>query len=309
MLSKLVNAAKDTAKKLLQWWKKKVPVAGDDQPHTLQFQGEKKAAKLVIQSDPTDPVVFMTNAAKKAGKTADESKDAIGTTRTHVTKIKALQVELAAFDDNKAAATADKTADTKAKALDDELTALATHMGTVLATWQVGDPEITGVTITRGSFTVEHKRNIAAEAATISDTAKHLRPDSRVELINVAKGIARRHIVSASDMGKHYMSVLNDKKHKVSAGKLLLEQRGSLPEARTPVRSPTVVAIREAAVERYTKFFGYAKNIFLGDSRENSSIQEKLDKKRPDMAEAELREHVARIKRSFALDDTFKPTE
>ena len=111
-------------------------------------------------------------------------------------------------------------------------------------------------------------------------------------------------------MGKHYMDVLNKKKNKVSAGKLLLEQRGSLPEARTPVRVPaTIETIKEAAISRYNKFFGYAKNIFLGNSRENSSIQEYLDKGHPEMAGKKLYEHVARIKRSFALDDSFTPSE
>ena len=69
----------------------------------------------------------------------------------------------------------------------------------------------------------------------------------------------------------------------------------------------TVPALREAAVARYNVFFGYAKNIFLGDSRENSSIQANLDRGHPEMAGEELEEHVARIKRSFALDDSFNP--
>src|SRR5262249_47458 len=107
-----------------------------------------------------------------------------------------------------------------------------------------------------------------------------------------------------------YMDVLNNKKLKVSQGKLLLEQRGSLPDARTPVGLPaTIETIKQAAITRYTKFFGYAKNIFLGDSRENSSIQEYLDKGHPELVGPKVYEHVARIKRSFALDDSFAPSE
>ena len=49
-------------------------------------------------------------------------------------------------------------------------------------------------------------------------------------------------------------------------------------------------------------------NIFLGDSSENRSIQEHLDKGHPEMAGRKLRDHVARIKRAWALDSSFKPS-
>jgi hypothetical protein len=216
------------------------------------------------------------------------------------------------YDDNPQAAASGeqaKAADAAAKALDGEMTDLGTHIGGTLVTWNVTDPEISGVSISRGKFTIEQKTNIADEARRIDPKTKLLREDSEGREINVVKGIARRHVVSAYDIGKHYMDVLNSKKLKVSAGKLLLEQRGSLPQARTPVRMPaTIEAIKEAAITRYNMFFGYAKNIFLGDSRENSSIQEYLDKGHPEMAGAKLDEHVARIKRSFALDDSFTPS-
>lgn len=313
MLSKLVAKAKEGAKKLFDWWKKKVAIKGGDRPHTLTFQGERKSVRLVVQSDPTDPVVFMTNTAKGAGIKQSESAAPIAETKGHVDKIKTLQGELQTFDDNQEAAASGpraKAANVAAAALDREMGALGTHIGSTLGKWKVGDPEISGVSISRGSFTVTQKTNIAAEARRIDPETANLRKDSRGRMINVAKGIARRHVVSAYDMGKHYMDVLNEKKLKVSGGKLLLEQRGSLPEARTPVRMPaTIDTIKEGAVTRYNRFFGYAKNIFLGDSRENSSIQEYLDKGHPEMADDKLYEHVARIKRSFALDDSFKPSE
>ena len=313
MLDKLVAKAKETAKKLLEWWRKKVPITGGDKPHTLTFRGERKSATLVVQSDPTDPVVFMTNTARDAGVKAEESKTPIATTGVHTGNIRTLQGELQKYDDNPQAAASGeqaKAADTAAKALDGEMTVLGTHIGATLVTWDVTDPEISGVSISRGKFTVEQKVKIADEARRIDPDTKNLRENSQGREINVAPGIARRHVVSAYDIGKHYMDVLNSKKLKVSAGKLLLEQRGSLPEARTPVQAPvTITTIKEAAIARYNKFFGYAKNIFLGDSRENSSIQEYLDKRHPEMAGAKLYEHVDRIKRSFALDDSFKPSE
>ena len=82
------------------------------------------------------------------------------------------------------------------------------------------------------------------------------------------------------------MKVLNKKR--ASFAKLLLEERGSITGARTPVPKPlSAASIKEAALTRYNHFFGYAKNIFLGDSRENSSIQEHLDAGHPEMAEPE----------------------
>jgi hypothetical protein len=314
MLSKLVGAAKEKVKKLLSWWRRKVPITGGNKRHTLMFLGERRAAKLVVQSDPTDPVVFMTKAATDAGVKAADSAAPIAKTGVHGQKIKSLQGELQKYDDNPAAAASGdkaKAADAAAKALDDEMEVLGKHFGETFAlpTWNLRDAVISGVAIVRGKFSVEQKRKIAAEARRIDPTTTKLRADSKGEEINVVPGTARRHVVSAYDIGKHYMDVLNTKKLKVSAGKLLLEQRGSIPEARTPVRLPaTVEAIKEAAITRYNKFFGYAKNIFLGDSKENSSIQQYLDTKHPEM-EKTVDDHVARIKRSWALDDSFTPSK
>ena len=156
-------------------------------------------------------------------------------------------------------------------------------------------------------FTVEQKTKIADEAPGRSDP--ELPGDSCVEdskgaTINVAEGIDRRHVVSSDDMATHYVEVLNKKQ--LSAGEAAA--RAARLASRTHA---TPVATRRPRVEadqatppsaRYNKFFGYAKNIFLGDSRENSSIQEHLDTGHPEMAGKKLDDHVARIKRSWALD-------
>jgi hypothetical protein len=105
-------------------------------------------------------------------------------------------------------------------------------------------------------------------------------------------------------MSRHYAESLNGKK--ISEGKLLLEQRGSISEARTAVASVSQKGIQEAATNRYSRFFGYLKNMFIGDSRENSSIQEYIDKGNPEMAGKKLDEHVRHVKRSWALDDNLK---
>ena len=121
-------------------------------------------------------------------------------------------------------------------------------------------------------------------------------------------GTARRHVVSASDIGKHYMNVLNSKHRRCQrescCSSSAVPTRWHGPRSRLPA---TVDTIKEAAIARYNKFFGYAKNIFLGDSKENSSIQEYLDTRHPEM-EHTVEDHVARIKRSLALDDSFEPS-
>jgi hypothetical protein len=311
MLDKLVSKAKETAKKLLEWWRKKVPIRGGDKPHTLTFQGERKAAKLVVQSDPSEPEKFMTETANEAKISETDRKAPIAQTGQHAGKIKGLQDELKKYDDNpNAAASGAKAQEANAKstALDTEMTALGGHIGTTLGIWKVNEEPVKDLTIVRGKFSVEHKRRIAAEAKRIDPQTKDLRMNKAKEMINVAPEIARRHVVSAHDMGEHYMAVLNNLK--VSAAKLLLEERGSITGARTPVAKPvTAATVKAAAIARYNQFFGYAKNIFLGDSRENSSIQERLDPKHPEMAAtAKLDEHVDRIKRGWALDGSIHIT-
>jgi hypothetical protein len=137
----------------------------------------------------------------------------------------------------------------------------------------------------------------------------HLVKDARGREVNVAADIDRRHVVSSDDMAKHYGSFLAKKP--LSEAKLLLEQRGSIEGARQPVegKRPTAQAVLKAAVRRYRRFFGYAKNIFLGDSSENRSIQQHLDAGHPEMAGQKLRDHVQRIKRGWALDSSFTPSE
>lgn len=312
MLAKLVSSAKDAAGKLLAWWKKKVPVGGDEKPHTLLFRGERRSAALVVQSDPRSPVAFLDDAANRGGISEGKRERPITTTKGHVTKITRLQTELGHHDDpSKAAArgASGKAAETAANALDAQMDALGEHLGTTLAKWKVNDPVVEGLAIKRGSFTITQKDDIAKEAKRIDPETKDLRLDSSKELRNVRRGIARRHVVSAYDMGSHYMAVLNGKP--VSAAKLLLEQRGSIDKARVTVAGrPTPKAVMQAALERYGNFFGFARNLFLGDSRENSRIQQHLDPDHPEMqGKGQLQAHVDRMKRSWALDDTFTPSE
>jgi hypothetical protein len=304
---KVAQAAKAGVKagvqRVLTWWKKKVGVRGGGEQHTLTFEGTAKAAKLVLRSTPELPSVFLKNAGARKGIAAAKQKAPITTTQGHEKEVADLQAKLGKVDDNKAAAASGKAADDAdvlAKSLDGKMTVLGTHIATTLDEWGVGDTTIKGITLPRGSFTLEHKRGIAAQHKNKAD----LRKNSEGELINMSrvkgKEMARRHVVSSHDMAKHYEAMLNGKT--VSQGKLLIEQRAAIADARIAVAKASVPGIQEAATSRYGKFFGYLRNLFIGNSRENSSIQQHLDEGNPDMAGKLLEDHVRHIKRAWAMD-------
>lgn len=306
---KLFAAVKGGVQKLLEWWKKRVPVVGGGEQHTLTFEGARRSATLVLRSTPEKPSIFLTNAANARPSVKGTRRTApIATAVKHETVVAGLQTQLGSFDEPAKPTAAGKKADTAdvlAKSLDATLGTLSTHIVTTLTDWGVKDGVISKIDLPRGSFTLEQKRDIAAQHPDKSDLVRN----SKGELVNLRKSreLARRHVVSSDDMAKHYSSALLGKNW--STGKLLIEQRGSITLARTPVPAPLGQAtIAEAAKTRYSKFFGYFRNIFIGDSRENSSIQQHLDDGHPDMAEKELRNHVRRIKRSWAIDESFQET-
>jgi hypothetical protein len=306
---KVFGVVKAGVRKLIEWWKKKVPVVDGGEKHTLGFEGTKRSARLVLRSAPEKPSVFLTKAADSRPAVKGSKRTApIATAVKHETAVEGLQTQLGAFDEpDKPTAGGKKadTADALSAKLDTALGTLGTHIATTLTDWGVKDGDITKFDLPRGSFTLDHKRAIAAQHRDKGDLVRN----SKGELVNLKKSheLARRHIVSSDDMAKHYSSALLKKKW--SIGKVLIEQRGSIAQARTPVTEPLGQAtIVEAAKTRYSKFFGYFKNIFIGDSRENSAIQQHLDDGHPDMAEKDVRNHVRRIKRSWAIDDTFEET-
>ena len=141
-----------------------------------------------------------------------------------------------------------------------------------------------------------------------------LKDNSEGKRINMASGQARRHVVSSDDMAKDYELALRSKSSdkatalRGSTAKLLIEQRGSVAEAHVPVAGTKQDDIKAAAIARHSAFFGYAKNFFIGDSAENSSIQEHLDNGHPEMAKQELENHIKLMKRAWALNSNFEPT-
>lgn len=315
LLDKLVGKAKAAAKRLLEWWRKKVPVTGGDEPHTLTFRGTGRSAKLVIMSEPEQPSVFVRREAETAGKLAEADP--------HITKVEAkeaeirtTQTELAAFDEMApaAAASGDKAADTKSDQLDRQLLDLGAIIAKAFALFAKSDLVGKFAIDRADDFTPAQKRRIAEDYDELRkrlppghpSLAKDLveRDDKGKATSRVAAGVDRRHIVSSDDMAKHYAGYLEDKT--TIDAKLLIEQRASIAEARVPVttrkkKNVDIEAVIDGAKRRYRKFFGYTKNIFLGDSSENRSIGRHLDDGHPEMAEVELQNHVSRIKRAWAF--------
>ena len=319
MLSKLLAAAKEGARKLLEWWRAEVPVEGGDEPHVLTFAGERASAKLVVRSQPEKPSEFLTREHKRAGEEPKTLTNPLNETVASETKIFDLQKELAKIDDNERVAASGQRrtdADQMSAKLNTALTSLSRIISKALASWgRDGDMPDTVEIERAGGFTVVQKAKIAARhlAQDVwrpeAQGKQALVKDAKGRLINVAPDIDRRHVVSSNDIAAHYGNVLSKKK--LSAAKLLVEQSGSIAAAHEPVTEKKVTSnlVIAAAKRRYKRFFGYAKNIFLGDSSENRSIQELLDDGHPEMAGKKLRDHVARVKREWALDKSFEPGE
>ena len=318
LLKKIGAAAKAGVMKLLQWWKKKVAVSGGGESHTLTFDGEAGAARLVLRSEPKKPTVFLQEVATKARVDSKKSGKPIKEAQTHQDGVEKLQAELKQFDNDKtptAEGPAAKKADALSKQLDTKLAAFGAHIGATLDDWQVSDPEVKvgKISLPRGKFSFQQKSDLAKA----HKNKKDLKKNAKGQLINVsqAKGkeMARRHVVSSHDMAKHYEAALSGtkasgEKKKVSEGKLLIEQRTSMADVGEGVSSLTVAALQKAATARYAAFFGYTRNLFIGDSRENSSIQEFIDPHHPLMADdpKKLDAHVRHIKRAWAIDKTLE---
>jgi hypothetical protein len=310
VVKKVFGAIKAGAKKLLNWWKKKVPVVSGDEKHTLTFEGSGKGAKLVLRTAPEKPSVFLAGAADDRSITGTKKTGPVATCKTHEKGMEDLQKDLAKYDETDkpaAAGKAAKSADDLMASLDKLLGTLSAHIVATLSGWGAKDGKITKIDVPRGTFTVEQKRQIATRHVATGGKKADLRKSSEDELVNLRKGLARRHVVSSHDIAKHYEAALTNKKW--SEAKLLIEQRGSISLSRTPVAGKlSTDTIVTAAKARYGKFFGYAKNIFIGDSKENSSIQQHLDNGNFVGADTLLDNHVRRIKREWAFDDSISIT-
>jgi hypothetical protein len=340
VVKKLFGAAKAGVAKLLNWWKKKLPISGDDEPHTLMFSGEKASATLVIHSKaPLKPQLFIRAVGENKKFAKAKIDPEVEATEQLEGPIEAARGRLAKYDaapgkgtDLAAAGGDADTANAEMEKLDKALTALRDNVAATLTKWAVAEiplPEnAEGDNPKKGEFRWARPGwsagQKAAVAAQTEATAGRLDEAAGKTLLKmflpkgakgqyVAPGVARRHVVSSGDIATHYRTVLASKPKEPlypSSAKLLLEQRTSISEAMTPVSGtlPKQADIVAAAKARHRKFFGYAKNIFLGGSPENSALQEKLDKNHPELDEKKLAEHIDLIKRAWALSKDFKPT-
>jgi hypothetical protein len=112
------------------------------------------------------------------------------------------------------------------------------------------------------------------------------------------KGLARRHIVSSQDMAEHYQTSLIGKLWSIGKGLLLKGSAG----APTPISGRlSHKAIADGAKDRHKKFFNYTENLFVGDKYRNSSIGRALDTEKPGMGVKKLNDHIAKIKREWAM--------
>jgi len=339
VVKKLFGAAKEGARKLLNWWKKKVPINAANEKHTLLFDGKGGSARLVIRSSPTDPLAFLDERKKKLdqqGSVTEEQKKGVsklGKAKTTAGKIKTLQGQLAAFDDEgkktKGTPKSSDEADALSKELDGHLDTLAQTIAEIMGHFNLKDPEIDKIELpNRPSWELTTKIAIAKDyldkPEIYKDKAKNkneYQPGQVTlnkkygEVINLgrkkkdkATWLGRRHIVSSNDMAEHYEKVLTKKPPlSASKAKLLLEQRGSIQESHTsPKDPPDKAAIQDAARARHKKFFNYPPNLFIGPQLENSIIQEALDTGKPGMTPKALEKHISLIKRGWALDGSFR---
>jgi hypothetical protein len=339
VVRKLFGAAKAGVQKLLNWWKKKLPIAAGGESHSLTFAGEKKAARLVIRSDPAKPSVFVASFGNK--KKIEAAKVEKGKQKTEALEkpIYDMQKKLAPFDDEKSKkhqlATSSSEPDQLMKTLDTAMASLQGHVVSTLKEWGAAEeplPTQGAVNLRGQSIAIEINRPKRFSAAQKDEIVEHhkvimgrtrdkaeqkdmatmyaLDSKKRKER-NVRADIARRHVVSSDDMAKHYEKVLRSptdtKPLFPSAAKLLIEQRTSIADARVSVKGnpPKKSDIQQAAADRHKKFFGYAKNIFLGNTEVNSKLQQYLDTDHPELVGKKLQDHIRLIKRAWALDDSF----
>ena len=110
----------------------------------------------------------------------------------------------------------------------------------------------------------------------------------------VKEGLARRHIISSKEVLDHYNKNLN-KKPLPTAQQILEGTKHVKVEGK--LGAPSLLKAAKTLVKA---FFNDTENLWVGDSAENSSIQEARDFPE-DWSAAEKRNHVAKIKRKYFL--------
>jgi hypothetical protein len=115
------------------------------------------------------------------------------------------------------------------------------------------------------------KRHLATPASTgtvKSAPTNIFNPDGT---FNVGATWARRHVLSSYDMRAHYEQALIKPHKTVKTAGEALAGRGNAPASKDKA------AIQPAAQALLTRFHNEAENIWVGDTRENSRLQENID--------------------------------
>ncbi len=94
MAKKLFGAVKAGAKKLLQWWKKKLPFTGGGESHALDFHGEEKSAQLMVNSKKKPVAEFVLDFVDVKGSAGEQAQ-----AKAWDVKITATQMQLRAAKD------------------------------------------------------------------------------------------------------------------------------------------------------------------------------------------------------------------
>ena len=149
-----VGAVKSGVKKLVNWWKKKVPVNFGEEKHTLTFEGEDKNAKLVLRSIPEKPSTFLDNAGEKKGVDAPKRKKPVDTAKEKEAKVTTVLESLKKIDESSKTASGKESekADKLSQQLDTKLADLATHLVGTLGKWGVADDKIKDVKLPREKY-------------------------------------------------------------------------------------------------------------------------------------------------------------
>ena len=151
-------------------------------------------------------------------------------------------------------------------------------------TKQVEDGECTGVQLKRpGKFWVSTKEALGARE-----------PELHIDERRVKRGQARRHIISSHEVIMYFISRLSNVKKKTA--KKRIESKGK-PLGILVGKNPSIPAIQEAAQALINEFFNDTSNLWVGDSAENSSIQE--DRDYPPSLNAAA--HVRKMKRKYFI--------
>jgi hypothetical protein len=314
-----IGAIRTAMRNFLQWWRKRLALNLGGERHSLEFEGEGRAARFVIRSAPETPSRFLArrfDTVRAAGKTEGPY---IANTQAREGEINQIQAGLPARESDHVPLTGTARADADAKMgrMDAAIAAIGTNVTGAYAAWDLahGSGELVGtITLGRGSFSRSDKKRLAEHHRA---HLEGFRVEGRAiprQLVNPdgtfkpGASLARRHVVSSQDMIDHYTTTLRGKT--VPEASLLLSQRASIPEARKQVTGRGTAGVEAAARARYNGFFSYVNNLFIGDARSNSSIGRLLDPHHPGLVEGgRLGDHVARIKREWSFGTGFTPTE